>query len=104
MTQKQKSDKTMELLNKSFQPYFKKYPDTKLSWTIDYPNFTTGDMIISIEPQSKRFNQTLVGECMFRFLYELDGTELFVNSNKGWGFEICNEDLPHSIDYQIGRR
>ena len=101
MTQKQKSEKTMELLNELFQPYFKKYPDTKLDWTIDYPNFTTGHMIVSIAPQSKRFNQTLVGECFMKFVIELTKTDLFIPSTKGWVFEVCNEDLPHSVDYEI---
>lgn len=100
-TQKQKSDLVLEVLNKSFQGYFKKYPDTKLDWTIDYPNFTTGDMIISIEPQSKKFNEKLVNECFTKFVEELQKLKVFVITGKSWIFEVCNEDLPHSIDYQF---
>lgn len=102
MTQKQKSEQTLELLNKSFETYFKKYSDTKLDLMIGYSNFTTGQMIISIQPQSKRFNRTLVGECfMMNFIPELIKTNLFKSDNKSWVCELYNEDLPHSVDYKI---
>lgn len=94
----------MELLNKSFQPYLQKYSDTKIDLVIDYSHFAKGDMVVSIKPHSNGFNKTLVGECMFSFLIELDKTDLFVNSKRSWVFEISNEDLPNSVDYQIYKR
>lgn len=94
----------MELLNKSFQPYLQKYTDTQLDLVIDYPNFATGDMVISIKPNSNRFNKTLVGESILSFLIELDKTDLFENSNKVWVFEMSDEDLPNSVDYKIYKR
>lgn len=92
----------MELLNKSFQPYLEKYPDTAVDLVMDFD--TIPDMVISIKPHSNGFNKTLVGECIFSFLIELDKTDLFVNSNKSWVFEISNEELPNSIDYKIYKR
>ena len=94
----------MELLNKSFQPYLQKYKDAQLDLVIDYPNFATGDMVISIKPNSNRFNKTLVGESILSFLIELDKTDLFENSNKVWVFEMSDEDLPNSVDYKIYKR
>ena len=94
----------MELLNKSFQPYLQKYTDAQLDLVIDYPNFATGDMVISIKPNSNRFNKTLVGESILSFLIELDKTDLFENSNKVWVFEMSDEDLPNSVDYKIYKR
>jgi hypothetical protein len=104
MTQTKQLQLKMELLNKSFQPYLKKYTDTQLNLVIDYPNFATGDMVVSIKPHSDGFNKTLVGECILKFLIELDKTDLFTNSNKSWVFEISNEELPYSVDYQIYKR
>jgi hypothetical protein len=104
MTHTQQIQLKMELLNKSFQPYLKKYTDTKLDLVIDYPNLASGDMVISIKPNSNGFNKTLVGECIFKFLIQLDKTDLFVKSNKSWVFEMDNEDLPNSVDYKIYKR
>jgi len=101
---KQKTKQTMEMLKQSFQPYQELYPESKLSWTLDYPNFEENHLMFSIEPNSKNFNEELVDECNVSFLSKLSKTDLFMPDNKEWVVEVSNEDLPHSIDYIVYKK
>lgn len=98
-----KSDLVLQVLKDNLTTYTKKYPGLEVYYTISRPHFHNNYMMLTFVPNNDEFDETLLRKCISKFSKFLSESKLFNGIIEGqwWEFDEVNNNLPHSVDYEL---
>ena len=99
----QKSDLVLEMLKDNLTNYTKKYPGLEVYYTITGPEFHSNYLMLTFVPNNDEFDEVLLGKCIEKFSKLLSKSTLFngIVEGQNWEFDEVNNNLPHSVDYEL---